>query len=148
MALQQRLADDLKTAMKSGDKLRLSVIRMLRAKIKNAQIEKRDALNGDEVLKVVARDVKQHKESITAFKDGNRPELAEKEEAELAMLMEYMPQQMSPDEVVAIVKQVIAEAGATGPQDKGKVMGKIMAQVSGKADGKEVNEIVMELLAG
>ena len=140
--------DDLKTAMKSKDKLRLSVIRMVRAKIKNAEIEKRDALTDDEVLKVIARDVKQHKESITAFTDGNRPELAEKEEAELAMLMEYMPQQMSRDEVVAIVKQVIDEAGATGPQDKGKVMGKIMAQVSGKADGKEVNEIVMELLAG
>jgi uncharacterized protein YqeY len=148
MALQQRLADEQKSAMKSKDKLRLSVIRMVRAKIKNAEIEKRDVLNDDEVLKVIARDVKQHKESITAFKDGNRPELAEKEEAELAMLMEYMPRQMSRDEVVAIVKQVIDEAGATGPQDKGKVMGKIMAQVSGKADGKEVNEIVMELLAG
>ena len=148
MALQQRIMDDLKTAMKSKDKLRLSVIRMVRAKIKNAEIEKRDVLNDDEVLKVIARDVKQHKESITAFTDGNRPELAEKEEAELAMLMEYMPQQMSRDEVVAIVKQVIDEAGATGPQDKGKVMGKIMAQVSGKADGKEVNQIVMDLLAG
>ena len=140
--------DDLKTAMKSKDKLRLSVIRMVRAKIKNAEIEKRDALTDDEVLKVIARDVKQHKESITAFTDGNRPELAEKEEAELVILMEYMPQQMSRDEVVAIVKQVIDEAGATGPQDKGKVMGKIMAQVSGKADGKEVNQIVMDLLAG
>jgi uncharacterized protein len=148
MALQQRLADDQKNAMKSKDKLRLSVIRMVRAKIKNAEIEKRDVLNDDEVLKVIARDVKQHKESITAFTDGNRPELAEKEEAELVMLMEYMPQQMSKDEVVAIVKQVIEEAGATGPQDKGKVMGKIMAQVSGKADGKEVNQIVMDLLAG
>ena len=148
MALQQRIMDDLKTAMKSKDKLRLSVIRMVRAKIKNAEIEKRDVLNDDEVLKVIARDVKQHKESITAFTDGNRPELAEKEEAELAMLMEYMPQQMSKDEVVAIVKQVIEEAGATGPQDKGKVMSKIMAQVSGKADGKEVNQIVMDLLAG
>jgi len=148
MALGQRLADDQKNAMKSGDKLRLSVIRMVRAKIKNAEIEKRDALDDGEVLKVIARDVKQHKESITAFKDGNRPELAEKEEAELAMLMEYMPQQMSRDEVVAIVKQVIEEAGASGPQDKGKVMGVIMAQVSGKADGKEVNQIVMDLLAG
>jgi uncharacterized protein YqeY len=148
MALQQRLMDDLKMAMKSGEKLRLSVIRMVRAKIKNAEIEKRDGLDDGEVLKVLTRDVKQHKESITAFKDGNRPELAEKEEAELAILMEYMPQQMSRDEVVAIVKQVIEEAGATGPQDKGKVMGKIMAQVSGKADGKEVNQIVMDLLAG
>jgi uncharacterized protein YqeY len=148
MALQQRLADEQRSAMKSKDKLRLSVIRMVRAKIKNAEIEKRAALDDGEVLKVIARDVKQHKESITAFKDGNRLELAEKEEAELAILMEYMPQQMSRDEVVAIVKQVIAEAGATGPQDKGKVMGKIMAQVSGKADGNEVNQVVMELLAG
>jgi uncharacterized protein YqeY len=148
MALQQRLMDDLKMAMKSGEKLRLSVIRMVRAKIKNAEIEKRDGLDDGEVLKVITRDVKQHKESITAFKDGNRPELAEKEEAELAILMEYMPQQMSRDEVVAIIKQVIEETGAAGPQDKGKVMGKIMAQVSGKADGKEVNQIVMDLLAG
>jgi uncharacterized protein YqeY len=148
MALGQKLMDDLKTAMKSGDKLRLSVIRMVRAKIKNAEIEKRDALDDSEVLKVIARDVKQHKESISAFKDANRAELAEKEEAELAILMEYMPQQMSRDEVVAIVKRVIEEAGAKGPQDKGKVMGKIMAQVSGKADGKEVNQVVTELLAG
>ena len=148
MALQQKLMDDLKTTMKSGDKLRLSVIRMVRAKIKNAEIEKREGLDDGEVLKVITRDVKQHKESITAFKDGNRPELAEKEEAELAILMEYMPQQMSRDEVVAIIKQVIEETGAAGPQDKGKVMGKIMAQVSGKADGKEVNQIVMDLLAG
>ena len=148
MTLQQRLMDDLKTAMKSGEKLRLSVIRMVRSKIKNAEIEKRDGLDDSEVLKVIARDVKQHKESITAFKDGNRPELAEKEEAELAILMEYMPQQMSHDEVVAIVKQVIEETGAAGPQDKGKVMGKIMVQVSGKADGKEVNQVVMDLLAG
>jgi len=148
MALQQRLMDDLKMAMKSGEKLRLSVIRMVRAKIKNAEIEKRDGLDDGEVLKVLTRDVKQHKESITAFKDGNRPELAEKEETELAILMEYMPQQMSRDEVVAIIKQVIEETGAAGPQDKGKVMGKIMAQVSGKADGKEVNQIVIDLLAG
>ncbi|MBT3362583.1 MAG: GatB/YqeY domain-containing protein [Chloroflexi bacterium] len=148
MALEEKLTDDMKTAMKSKDKLRLSVIRMVKAKIKNAQIEKRDVLNDDEVLKVIARDVKQHKESITAFTDGGRTELAEKEEAELEILMEYMPQQMSRDEVVAIINQAIAETGATGPQDKGKVMGKIMAQVSGKADGKEVNTIVMELLAG
>jgi uncharacterized protein YqeY len=147
MALQQKLMDDLKTAMKSGDKLRLSVIRMVRAKIKNSEIEKRDALDDGEVLKVIARDVKQHKESITAFKDASRTELAEKEEAELTILMEYMPQQMSRDEVIAIAKQVIDETGAVGPQDKGKVMGKIMAQVAGKADGKEVNVIVMELLA-
>ena len=148
MALQQQLADDMKKAMKSGDKLRLSVIRMVRAKIKNAEIEKRDGLTEDEALKVIARDVKQHKESIEAFKDADRTELAEKEEAELAILMEYMPQQMSRDDVVAIVKQIIADTGANGPQDKGKVMGKIMAQVSGKADGKEVNQIVTELLAG
>jgi len=148
MVLGQKLMDDLKTAMKSGDKLRLSVIRMVRAKIKNAEIEKRNALDNGEVLKVIARDVKQHKESISAFRDADRAELAEKEEAELAILMEYMPQQMSRDEVVAIVKRVIEEAGAKGPQDKGKVMGKIMAQVSGKADGKEVNQVVTELLAG
>ncbi len=148
MSLQQKLMDDLKAAMKSGDKLRQSVIRMLRAKIKNAEIEKRGALDDGEVIKAIARDVKQHKESIAAFKEGNRTELAEKEEAELAILMEYMPQQMPRDEVATIIKQVIEETGAAGLQDKGKVMGKIMAQVSGKADGKEVNQIVTELLAG
>ena len=148
MSLQQKLMDDLKAAMKSGDKLRQSVIRMVRAKMKNAEIEKRGALDDGEVIKAIARDVKPHKESIAAFKEGDRDELAEKEEAELAILMEYMPQQMSRDEVTAIVKQVIEETGAAGLQDKGKVMGKIMAQVSGKADGKEVNQIVTELLAG
>ena len=148
MALQEKLMDDLKAVMKKGDKVRLSTLRMLRAKIKNAEIDQGSTLDDAAVVQVIAKDIKQHKESITAFRDGNRPDLVAKEEAEMAILLEYMPEQISRDEIIAIAKKVMAEVGATGPHDKGKVMGKLMAQLRGKADGQEINMIVSELLTG
>ena len=148
MALQEKLMDDLKAVMKKGDKVRLSTLRMLRAKIKNAEIDHGSTLDDAAVVQVIAKDIKQHKESITAFRDGNRPDLVAKEEAELAILLEYMPEQISRDEIITIARQVIGEVGATGPHDKGKVMGRLMAQLNGKADGQEINAIVSELLSG
>lgn len=148
MALQDKLTDDLKNAMKKGDKLRLSVIRMVRARIKNMEIEQGAALDDAGVLKGITKEVKQHKESITAFRDGDRSDLVAKEEAELAILLEYLPLQMPREEIAAAASQIIAEVGAQGPSDRGKVMGKLMAQLSGKADGSEVNAVVSELLAG
>lgn len=148
MALQDKLMEDLKGAMKGGDKLRQSVIRMVRARIKNAEIDQQDKLDDAGALKAIAKEVKQHKESISAFSDGNRPDLVAKEEAELAILLEYMPKQMPREGIMAAARQVIEEVGASGPHDKGKVMSKLMAQLGGKADGREVNAIVMELLDG
>ncbi len=144
--LQQKLTDDLKQAMKSGDTVKRSVIRLALAAIKNAEIAKQKALEDSDILGVIAKEIRQRKESIEAFKEGNRPELAANEEAEMAILEAYMPAQMSRDEIVAEARKVIAEVGAGGLGDKGKVMPQLIAKLKGKADGREINEVVTELL--
>ena len=103
-------------------------------------------LNDGDILVVIGKEAKQREESIVAYKAGNRPDLVSQEEAELAIIKAYLPQQASRDEIMNIAKQVIAETGAQGPRDKGKVMPKIIAQLKGKADGREINEVVSELL--
>ena len=147
-ALKTRIADDVKHALRSGETLRLSVVRMLLSAVNYAEMAKMAELDDAGVVGVISKEIKQHRESIEAFKSGNRPELAAKEEAELAILQAYMPKQMGRDEIAGLVKQAIAETGAQGPRDKGKVMGKLMPQVRGKADGQEVNAVVTELLGG
>ncbi len=144
--LKQKLNDDLKIALKSGDKLSCSVIRMLLSAIHNAEIAKRGELEESEIIGVIAKDAKQHKESILAFKNGNRQDLVDKEEAELVIIEKYLPEQSSRDDVVAAARKVIEETGAQGPRDKGKVMGKLVAQLKGKAEGQVINEVVNELL--
>ena len=146
--LQEKLAAELKDAMKSGDKMRLEVIRMLRAGVKNTEIAKQKPLEDADVLDVVAKEAKRHKESIEEFKKGNRQDLVEKEEAELAILLEYLPEQMPREEIVAVARQVIEEVGARNPGDKGKVMQKLMPQLKGKAEGRDINDVVTELLSG
>ncbi len=146
MTLQEQLATDLKDAMKSGDKTRLGVLRMAKAAIKNTEIAKRNPLDDAGVLEVLSKEAKQRRESIAEFRNARREDSAVKEEAELSVLLEYLPQQMSSDEITTLVKQVINEVGAIGPKDKGKVMPKLMPQVKGKADGQMVNEIVTHLL--
>lgn len=145
-ALQQKLTDDLKQAMKGGDTVKRSVIRLVMAAIKNAEIAKQKALEDTDILGIIAKEVRQRKESIEAFKEGERPELAANEEAEMAILKAYMPAQMSRDEIVAEARKVIEEVGAGGLGDKGKVMPKLIAKLKGKADGREINEVVTELL--
>ncbi len=145
--LKQKLSDDLKQAMRSGDTTRRSTIRMLMAAINNAEIARQAKLEDSDVLAVIAKEVRQHRESIEAFKQGNRKDLVEKEEAELALLQEYLPQQMTREQVVEAARKVIAEVGAGGPGDKGKVMPKLIAQLKGQADGREINEVVSELLS-
>ena len=147
-SLKQKLADDLKQALKSEDKVRRSVIRLVMSAIKNAEISRRSDLTDGDVLGVIAKEVKQRHESIEAYKQGNRPDLVAQEEAELAILEGYLPRQMTRDEIIAEVRWIIAEVGAQGPGDKGKVMPKIIAQLKGKADGREINAIVTELLTG
>jgi len=145
--LQQKLTDDLKRAMKGGDRVRTSVIRLTMAAIKNAEIARQASLNDTDILGIIAKQVKQRQESIESFKQGNRPDLAAQEEAEMALLNEYLPQQMSREEVVAEARRVIAEVGAAGPGDKGKVMPQLIAQLKGRADGRVINEVVTELLS-
>ena len=146
VSLKEGLNSDLKQAMKSGDNLRRSVLRLLLAAIKNAEIAKRATLEGGDILGIIAKEARQRQESIDAFKQGNRQDLVAKEEAELAVLKEYLPQQMSREEIIEAAQQVIEEVGAQGPGDKGKVMPKLIAQLKGKADGREINAVVTELL--
>lgn len=146
--LQDKVADDLRQAQKSGDKVRVTVLRLVKAGVKNAEIAQGAPIGDAGVIDVITREVKQHRESITEFTKGNRQDLVAKEEAELATLLEYLPKQMSREEVVAIVRQVIEQVGATGPGDKGKVMSQLMPQLKGRADGREANDIVTELLTG
>jgi uncharacterized protein YqeY len=148
MMLQDKVADDLRQAQKSGDKVRVTVLRLVKAGVKNAEIAQGAPIDDAGVIDVITREAKQHRESITEFTKGNRQDLVAKEEAELATLMEYLPKQMSREEVVAIVRQVIEQVGATGPGDKGKVMSQLMPQLKGRADGREANDIVTELLTG
>lgn len=145
--LKQKLADDLKQAMRGKEKTKVSVIRLVMAAIKNAEIARRADLTEGDILGIIAKEVKQRRESIEAFKEGNRPDLVAQEEAEMAILEEYLPQQMTRDEIIAEARCVIAEVGAQDPGDKGKVMSRLIAQLKGRADGREINEIVTELLA-
>lgn len=146
--LEQQLMSDLKNAMKSGDKIRLSVIRMVRAQVKNAEIAKQKSLDDSDILGVISKEAKQRRESIAEFQKGNRQDLVAKEEAELAILLEYLPKQLSHEEIVAAARQVIDEVGARGPGDKGKVMPRVIARLKGQAEGREINTVVTELLDG
>ena len=111
-----------------------------------AALNKQSALSEPDILGIIQKEARQRQESIEAFKQGNRPELAAKEEAELGILQTYLPKQASRDEIAEEVRKVIAETGARGPGDKGKVMPKVMASLKGKADGREINEVVTDLL--
>ena len=146
VSLKERLNSELKQAMKSGDNVRRSVIRLLFAAIKNAEIAKRATLEEGDILGIVAKEARHRQESIDAFKQGNRQDLVAKEEAELAILKEYLPQQMGRQEIVEMARKVIEEVEAQGPGDKGKVMPKLIAQLKGRADGREINAVVTELL--
>jgi uncharacterized protein YqeY len=145
-ALKQKLSDDLKQAMRDGDKVKRSAIRLAIAAIKNTEIARQTTLEDGDILGVIAKEIRQRKESIEAFKQGGRQELAAIEEAEMAVLEHYMPRQMSRDEIIAEARRVIDEVGAEGIRDKGKVMPQLIARLKGRADGREINEVVTELL--
>jgi len=146
MSLRQRLDGDLKAAMKSSDSLKTSVLRMVKAAIKNKQVEKRKDLSDEEIISVISTLTKQRRESIDLFSKGGREELAEKERQELAMLQLYLPGQLSPEDLDRIIMEAINESSAEGVKDIGKVMRLIMPRVQGAADGKVVNQRVKELL--
>ncbi|MFC1946776.1 GatB/YqeY domain-containing protein [Chloroflexota bacterium] len=145
--MKEKLNAEFRQAMKDKDTLRRNVLRMVLASLKNAEIAKRTELSDGDILGLISKEVKQHEDSIQAFKEGNRPDLMEKEQSELAILQEYLPKQLSREEIIAEVKQAIEEVGAQGPGDKGKVMPIIIAKLKGQADGKEINAIVTEMLS-
>ena len=146
MTLQTRLESDMKDAMRSRDVLRRSTIRLLRSEIRNEEIAKRVELDDSGVIGVLNRQAQQRRDSIEAFTDGNRQDLADKEKAELAIILEYLPEPMTAEEVTVLVQDAISKVAATGPGDMGKVMGQVMPQVKGRADGKVVSAIVTEAL--
>lgn len=146
MDLQQRIRENLKDSLRKRDQTRLSTLRLVIAAICNAEIAKGKKLEDTDVLGVIAREVKQRKESIEAFSKGNRADLVAKEQAEMAVLLSYLPQQLSRDEIIEVAKRIISEVGAAGLKDKGKVMPRIISELKGKAEGGQINTIVSELL--
>ena len=145
--LQQKLTGDLRQALRAKDKVRCLVLRLVMAAIKNAEIARGTTLNDADILGIIAKEARQRHESIDAFKQGNRQDLVAQEEAELAIINEYLPPQMTREEIVTEARRVIEEVGAQGISDKGKVMPKLIAELKGKADGREINAVVTELLA-
>ena len=141
MDLKTTLQNDMKTAMKSQDSIRLGCLRMLIAEIKKREIDKRSPLDEGEIQKTISTLIKQRTESVVAFEKGGRMDLAEKEQAEISVLKVYLPQQLSSAEVEALVVAAITESGASSPADIGKVMKLALAKAEGRADGKLVNEI-------
>lgn len=147
MTLQEKIMSDLKEAMKAGAADRVGVLRMLNAAMKNKAIEKgKDAaLTEEEAMQVIAKEAKKRKESILAFEQGGRPELADGEKKELAVLEAYLPAQMSREEVASVVEKVLA--GLSDKSNQGMVMKAVMAELKGKADGKMISELVKEKLS-
>lgn len=148
MSLKERLGEELKAAMKARDNTRISTIRMVNSIIKNREIDGRTTLDDEAVLTVLTSYAKQRRESIEQYEKGGRTDLAEKEKAELDILLTFMPQQMGEAEVEALVIQAVKDTGAAGPKDMGKLMKELMPKVKGKADGKLVNELVKKHLGG
>ena len=144
--IKDRLEEDIRNTMRARDRERLETLRFLKSQIQLTEKNNLKDLDESGVTDVVAKQVKDRRESIEMFGQGGRADLVAKEEASLAILLEYMPEQLGEDEIEAIARQAIADAGASGPSDRGKVMGRIMPQVRGKADGSQVNAIVSRLL--
>ena len=148
MTLKDRLVEDMKVAMKAKEegKVRLSVIRMARAAIKNAEIDKKIEFNDNQVIEVLAREVKLRRDSLEVYENAGRPETVKALEEELGVLMDYLPQQLSEGEIRQLVQETIAIVGAQGLKDLGKVMGTLTPKTKGRADGKLVNQIVREVI--
>lgn len=151
MGLMEQIGNEIKSAMKLPDKTRLETLRTLRAVLMEKEIEKRGSgqpVTPEDELAVMTSAAKKRKESIEQFEKGGRPELAEQERRELAIIQEYLPKQLSAEEIFKIIEQVIGEAGATSAPDFGKVMPQVMKQLKGKADGKVIQELVRKRLGG
>jgi len=147
VSLKDQLAEDLKAAIRSSDEPRKTAIRMVTWAVKNAEVEQRKPLDDAGVMAIIIKESRRSQESIEQFRKGNRNDLAEKEEAELRILRAYLPPPVSPEQIRAAAQEVIAEVGARGPGDRGKVIPLVIARLAG-ADGRTINQIVTELLSG
>jgi uncharacterized protein YqeY len=148
MTLKEQITEDMKTAMRAKDSERLGTIRLLLAALKQKEVDERIELDDAMVVAIVDKMVKQRKDSIAAFTTGGRADLADKEAAEIKVLEVYLPQRMSADEVATAVKAIVAELGASGPGDMGKVMGVVKTRLAGKADMGQVSAAVKSALTG
>jgi hypothetical protein len=148
MSLKQRLTDDMKAAMKAGEKDRLAAIRLINAAIKQKEVDERVVLEDAQVLAILEKMVKQRKDSIAQFEAAGREELAAVERAEIAVIALYLPAKLGEAEVLAAVEAAIAETGASGPADMGKVMGVLKPRLAGQADMGEVSKLIKQRLAG
>jgi hypothetical protein len=147
MSVRERLVDEMKEAMKARDEIRLSAIRLIRSTVKNREIEKRRELDEQEIAETISSLAKQRRESIRMFGDAGRDDLVAKEERELEVLLSFLPRQLSQEEVMVLVARAVAETGAAGLADMGKVMKALMPVVVGKADGKMVSDLVKQALS-
>lgn len=147
-SLKDRLQADLAEALRARDEVRKSALRMAMAAIRNAEIEKGGGLDDQEAVAVLQKQVKQRRESIEEFRRGGREDLAAREAAEIAVLEQYLPEAATPEEIEAAARRVIAETGAAGPRDIGRVMPVLIREFAGRADGRQINEIVRRLLSG
>jgi uncharacterized protein YqeY len=145
--LKAQLTEDLKAALRSGDRLRTSVIRLLTALIKNREVEKRGPLTDAEAIQAVTASCKQRQEAIEQYRQGGRQDLVDKESAELAILKSYLPAALTPDELRSLVQEAVRDSQAASQRDMGKVMALLMPKVTGRADGKTVSALVREMLS-
>ena len=148
MTLRERIQSDITAAMRSGDALRRDTLRMAESSIYNAEKRDRREYSDDEVAAVLGREVKTRRESVEAFRNGGREDLASKEEAEIAILAGFLPEQLSEAEISALVADAMAATGAAGPRDMGKVMGWLAPKTKGRADGRLVSQVASRALAG
>jgi uncharacterized protein len=148
MEFTDRLHHDLQAALKAGRKVEASTLRLLLTAVKNREVERRGELTEPEVLQVIVKECNQRREAIQQFRQGGREDLARKEEMELQVLEKFLPQGMSPDELLVKVREAIAATGAASVKDMGKVMSYLMPQVAGRADGKEISQVVRRELSG
>lgn len=146
MSLLEKLNDDMKQAMKEKEKLKLSVIRMVKSSIQKEEINQGKGLTDDQMLVLLNRELKQRRDSLQEFEKAGREDLAEQNRAEIEVILAYLPKQLNETEIRQIVEETIAQVGATSKKDLGKVMGAMMPRVKGKADGTLVNKVVQELL--
>jgi uncharacterized protein YqeY len=147
VTLRERIQADITAAMRSGEALRRDTLRMAESAIYNAEKRDRRTFSDDEVAAVIAREVKTRRESVEAFRKGGREDLAAKEEAEIAILATFLPEQLSETEIEALVREAVAATGATGPRDMGKVMGFVAPKTKGRADGRLVSQVAGRVLA-
>ncbi|HEX6261879.1 MAG TPA: GatB/YqeY domain-containing protein [Actinomycetota bacterium] len=147
-ALKDRLSMELREAIKARDKTRMATIRLLMTEVREREVDVGHELSDEELQEVVSTQAKRRRESAEAYDEGARPELAEQERAELAILKTYLPEQLSAEELDAIIDEAVSATGASGPGDLGKVMGRVMGRVKGRADGSEVRRRVAERLGG